>query len=83
MLYYELSVCNPIGSGCSIPVAAMLSSDHTGTAVSHFLQSFRDAEKHIFGFRSVVKPVVAKLDFSMMLIMSLLMAFNKHDLHTT
>ena len=81
ILYYELSVRNPIGSGCSISVAAMLSSDHTVTAVSHFLQSFRDAEKRIFGFRSVVNPVVAKVDFCMTLIMSLLVVFNKQDLH--
>ena len=29
LLYYELSVQNPTGSGCSVPVAAMLPAEHT------------------------------------------------------
>ena len=81
ILYYEMSVHNPTGSGCSIPVAAMLASDHTVSSISNFLQIFRDAEKRIFGFRSFVTPVVVKIDFSMALISSILMVYNRQDMH--
>ena len=81
ILYYEMSIRNPSGSGCSIPVAAMLASDHTVSAISHFLQTFRDAEKRIFGFRSLVVPVVVKIDFSMALLSSILMVYNRQDVH--
>ena len=43
ILYYEMSIRNPSGSGCSIPVAATLASDHTVSTISNFLQTFRDA----------------------------------------
>ena len=81
ILYYEISIRNPSGTGCSIPVAAMLSSDHTISTISNFVQTFRDAEKRIFGFRSYVIPVIVKIDFSMALISSVLMVYNRQDMH--
>ena len=79
ILYYEVSICNPSGSGC-IPVAAMLTSEHTVTAIAHCLQCFRDAEKRIYGFRHLTVPLLVKVDFSMALICALLTVFNKQKL---
>ena len=79
ILYYKMSIQNPSGRGCSIPVAAMLASDNTVSTISNFLQTFRDAEKRIFGFRNCVMPVVVNIDFSMALISSLLTVYNRQD----
>jgi len=80
ILYYELTIRNPIGGGSGVPIAAMLSSNQTVSVIGNFLQSFRDAEKRLYGFRNQVKPAVIKVDFAMALIMSLLRVFNQQDI---
>ena len=76
ILYYELSICNLRGIGC-VPVAAMLTSEHTVTSIAHFLQCFRDAEKRMYGFRRLMVPLLVKVDFSMALICALLTVLNQ------
>lgn len=77
ILYYELSLNNPVKGGPSLPVASMLTEDHAVPNIKYFLEKFNHAEKVIYGYRTVSKPSVINCDFSMAMIISIIESFNK------
>ena len=81
ILYYEVSIKCPGKGNPSVPVAAMLSSEHDVATISSFLSHFRRSEKFLFGYKNLSQPCVIKVDFSMALISSVLEIFNMQALH--
>ena len=73
LLYYSLVVQHP-SSGSPVAIAEMVSSEHSITAVSFFLDNFRREEGIIFGFKKIVT------DRSQVLLQNFLRIFNMENL---
>ena len=76
LLYYEVSCRNSNGGSPAVPLAAMLSASQSVTAITNFLQNFRQSERQVYGFRGLSVPCVITVDFSMALITSVLNVFS-------
>lgn len=79
LLYYSLVVQHPHGDS-PVAVAEMLTSEHSITSVSHFLECFRREEAVIYGFRNVSTPSKIVIDRSLVLLNSFLRVYNSETL---
>lgn len=72
IFYYALAVRHPLESS-PLPVAEMMSNDHTIPSITHFLDLFRRAYKQIYNKEVPVKRI--EMDFSWAMINSSLRSF--------
>ncbi len=70
-LYYELCYQDPQKGGSAIPLAGMISK--FSKCVTNFLSAVRHAEKYLY---DLSQPVQVNVDFSMILILSVLKCLN-------
>ena len=74
-LYYALVVQHPNGHG-PVAVAEYITTEHTITSVSHFLDCYRRAEAMLYGWRNIAKPKQVVIDRSSVLLNSFLRVYN-------
>ena len=80
-LYYEVVFRNPIEKNAAIPIAGLLTDSQTEPRISDFLQSFRHAEKRLFGHANLSQPRQFNVDISWAIINSILRTFNNENLN--
>lgn len=76
ILYYSLVVQHPSSKEPPVPVAEMLSSEHSITAITFFLECFKREEAVVYGFHNVITPKKIVIDRSTVLLQSCLRVFN-------
>ncbi|KAL5502919.1 hypothetical protein EMCRGX_G009777 [Ephydatia muelleri] len=79
--YYALVLKHPISGRSPIPVAELITSDHTVLSISFFLEAFRRAEGLLFGTGNLIRPLQVIIDRSIVLLLSFLHTFNNETLH--
>ncbi len=79
-LYYQLCCQNPQKGGSLIPLAGMISNCQNEPCVTNFLSAVRHAEKQLYGYASLSQLVQVNVDFSMVLITSVLKCLNTQTL---
>ena len=75
ILYYSLVIQNSKGNS-PVAVAEMITSEHTITSVTHFLECFRRQEATVYGWRNVSMPHRIVIDRSLVLLNSFLRVYN-------
>ena len=76
LLYYSIVLQHLSNKEGPIAVAEFISSEHTITAVSYFLECFRRQEAQLFGFQNTVLPTQVVIDRSLVLFQSFLRVYN-------
>ena len=76
LLYYSIVLQHPCNKEGPIAVAEFISSEHTITAVSYFLECFRRQEALLFGFQNTILPRQVVIDRSLVLFQSFLRVYN-------
>ena len=79
-LYYELTIQNPTDHKMGIPIAGMVSEDHSLPTVLDWIECFRQGEKKLFGYSNICQPKSITSDQSWVFILSALKVFNNEDL---
>ena len=78
--YYAIVIKHPVEGKAPIPVAELITSDHTVLSLCYFMETFRHAEGLIFGFSSITYPLQFIIDHSMVLLLSILHVYNSESL---
>ena len=77
-LYYALTIRHPNAKTSHIPLAEMLSSDHTNIEISHFLNKWLYAVKSVINKKFA--PNHVEIYFSWAMIHSICQSFNHENL---
>ena len=77
-LYYALTVRHPNAIISSIPLAEMLSSDHTNVEISHFLNKWLYTTKKVFS--KAFSQAHIEIDYSWAMLHSICYSFNQESL---
>ena len=80
MYYYAIVIKHPVEGKAPIPVAELITSDHTVLSLCYFMETFRRAEGLIFGFSSITYPLQFIIDRSMVFLLSILHVYNSESL---
>ena len=80
MYYYAIVIKHPVEGKAPIPVAELITSDHTVLSLCYFMETFRRTEGLIFGFSSITYPLQFIIDHSMVLLLSILHVYNSESL---
>ena len=75
-LYYALVLRHPNNEFGPVAVGEMITTEHTVTAISHFLECFRRAEATLYGWKNMSTPHHIIIDRSMVLLNSFLKVYN-------
>ena len=78
--YYAIVIKHPVDGKAPIPVAELITNDHTVLSLSYFMETFRRAEGLVFGFSSITNPLQFIIDRSMVLLLSILHVYNSESL---
>ena len=78
--YYAIVIKHPVEGKGPIPVAELITSDHTVLSLCYFMETFRRAEGLIFGFSSITYPLQFIIDRSMVLLLSILHVYHSGSL---
>ena len=73
---YELVVRHPVRSKLCLPVASMMTCDHTAASITNFLYTFQQSEAKLYGYSSITQPPLLMIDGSPVLLKSVLCVFN-------
>ena len=80
LLYYELTIQNPVKGQSPLPIAIMISSDHSLPTIINFFNQLRYIEGKICGGRSnLCVPKQINSDRAWVFILASLIVFNKED----
>ena len=73
-------VKHPENGKAPVPVAELITNDHTVLSVCYFTETFHCAEGLLFGFNSMVKPQQLIIDRSRILLLSIIRVYNLESL---
>ena len=78
--YYSIVIKHPVDGKAPIPVAELITNDHTVLSLCYFMETFRRAEGLVFGFSAITNPLQFIIDRSMVLLLSILHVYNSESL---
>ena len=80
LLYYELCIGPKGGKGRTLPLAWMISEDHSEPAILDWMNVFRAAEKKIYGHSNLCVPKMICSDRAWVFLMGTVKIFNCDNL---
>jgi hypothetical protein len=78
--YYSIVIKHPVDGKAPIPVAELITNDHTVLSLCYFMETFRRAEGLVFGLSAITNPLQFIIDRSMVLLLSILHVYNSESL---
>lgn len=81
VLYYGLVVRHPNEGDPSVPVAEMITNDHSSGNIRTFIERFRRDESRIYNGR-LTSPRQVNIDYSRAILLAVLKEFNNETLET-